>query len=100
MLVNTWPMAKLKLQHNERAMIRQICSIKPEDVATVRSSEILAKDLDFILREKVSLVWTCDVKHSSGAVRTACDIQVEDRWGRGAKLTWKKLTENNCRDWS
>ena len=37
-------------------MIRQICSIKPEDVATVRSSELLAKlkleDLDLILRER------------------------------------------------
>ena len=36
-------------------MIRQICSIKPQDVATVRSSELLAKlklvDLDLILRE-------------------------------------------------
>ena len=28
---------------NDRAMIRQICSIKPEDVATVRSSKLLAK---------------------------------------------------------
>ena len=37
-------------------MIRQICSIKPEDVATVRSSELLAKleleDLDLICRER------------------------------------------------
>ena len=37
-------------------MIRQICSIKPEDVATVRSSELLAKleleDLNLILRER------------------------------------------------
>ena len=34
----------------------------------------------------------------SGAVRTACDIQVEDRRGPGGegKLTWKKLTENGC----
>ena len=37
-------------------LLRQICSIKPEDVATVRSSELLAKleleDLDLILRER------------------------------------------------
>ena len=42
-----------RLQRNDRAMIRQICSIKPEDVATVRSRELLAKlqleDLDLIL---------------------------------------------------
>ena len=38
----TWPLTKTNLQRlqpNDRAMIRQICSIKPEDVATVRSSE-------------------------------------------------------------
>ena len=60
----TWPLTKTKrLQRNDRAMIRQICSIKPEDVARVRSSELLAKlqleDLDLILREKASLVWAC-----------------------------------------
>ena len=55
----TLPLTKTNLQclqRNDRAMIRQICSIKPEDVAMVRSSELLAKleveDLDLILREK------------------------------------------------
>ena len=62
----TWPLTKTnlqRLQRNDRAMSRQICSIKPEDVATVRSSELLARleleDLDLILREKASLVWAC-----------------------------------------
>ena len=62
----TWPLAKTnlqRLQRNDRAMIRQICSIKLEDVARVRSSKLLAKlqleDLDLILREKASLVWAC-----------------------------------------
>ena len=54
----TWPLTKTNLQRNDRAMISRI---KPEDVATVRSSELLAKfkveDLDLILREKASLVW-------------------------------------------
>ena len=35
----TWPLTMTNLQCNDRAMIRQICSIKPEDVATVRSRE-------------------------------------------------------------
>ena len=63
-------------------MIRQICSIKPEDVATVRSSKLLAKleDLDLILRER-RLRWFGHVERSSGAIRTACDIQIEGRWG-------------------
>ena len=59
----TWPQTNTNLQRNDSAMIRQICSIKPENVATVRSSELLAKlgleDLDLILREKASLVWAC-----------------------------------------
>ena len=38
-----------------RVMIRQICSIKPEDVATVRSSELLGGP--HLEREKASLVW-------------------------------------------
>ena len=55
----TWPLTKTnlqRLQRNDRAMKRQICSIKPEDMARVRSSELLAKlqleDLDLILRER------------------------------------------------
>ena len=55
----TWPLTKTNLQplkRNDRAMIRQIRSIKPEDVARVRSSVLLAKlqleDLDLNLRER------------------------------------------------
>ena len=50
----TWPLTKTNL--HDRTMIRQICSIKPEEVATVRSSELQAKleleDLNLILRER------------------------------------------------
>ena len=82
----TWPLIKMNLQHNDRAMIRQICSIKPEDVAMVRSSKLLAKleleDLNLNLRER-RLCWFGHVERSSGAVRTACDIQIDCRWGAG-----------------
>ena len=50
-----WPLTKTNLQRlqcDDRAMVRQTCSIKPEAVATVRSSELLAKleleDFDLI----------------------------------------------------
>ena len=37
---------------------------------------------------------------SSGAIRTACDIQIVGRRGAGRpKLIWKKLTERDCREW-
>ena len=34
-------------------------------------------------------------------VRTACDIQIDGRRGGAGrpKLTWKKLTEKDCREW-
>ena len=61
-------------------MVRLICSIKPGGVATVRSSERLAKleleDLDLILREGW-LSWLGHMECSSGAVKTACDIQID-----------------------
>ena len=84
-------------------MNRQVCSIKPDDVATVRSSELLAKlelqDLDLILRER-RLCWFGHVECSSGAIRTACDIQIDGRRGaRRPNLTWKKLTEKDCPVW-
>ena len=96
----TWPLTKTNLQRNDWAMIRQICSIKPEDVATVRSRERLAKlqleDLDLILSER-RLCWFGHVECCSGAIRTACDIQIDGRWGAGRpKLLWKKLTEKDC----
>ena len=85
----TWPLTKMNLQSvpcNDRAMIRQICSIKPEVVATVRSSGLLAKlqleDLDLILKER-RIRWFGHVEFSSGAIRTACDIQIEGRRGQG-----------------
>ena len=72
----TWPLTKTnlqRLQRNDRAMIRQIYSIKPEDVAKVRSIELLAKleleDLDLILTER-RLRWFRHVECSSGAIRT------------------------------
>ena len=64
-------------------------------MATVRSSKLLAKleDLDLIVRER-RLRWFGPVERSSGAIRTACDIQIDGRRGAGRpKLTLKKLTE-------
>ena len=67
-------------------MIRQISSIKPENVARVRSSELLAKlqleDLNLILRER-RLRWFGHVERSSGAIRTAYDMQIDGKRGGG-----------------
>ena len=78
----TWPVTKpclQRLQRNDRAMIRQICNVKPQDTATIMSIELLAQlgieDLDLILKER-RLRWYEHVERSNGAVKTAYDIQV------------------------
>ena len=102
----TWPMTKPYLQHlqrNDRAMIRQICNVRPQDTVTTRSNELLVRlgieDLDLILKER-RLRWYGHVERSNGAVKTAFDIQVDGKRGPGRpKMTWKQLTERDCREW-
>ena len=67
----TWPLTKPSLQHlqrNDRAMIRQICNFKPQDTASIRSTELLARlgieDLDLILKER-GLGWYGHVELSN-----------------------------------
>ena len=51
------------------------------------------------MRER-RLRWFGHVERSSGAIRTACDIQIDGRRGPGRpKLAWKKLTERDCCEW-
>ena len=102
----TWPLTKpnlQRLQQNDRAMIRQICKVDPQDIVTTRSSKLLAQlgieDLDLFLKER-RLRWYGHVECSNGAVRTAFDIQVDGKRGPGRpKMTWKQLTERDCREW-
>ena len=83
-------------------MIRQICNVGLQDVTT-RSNELLARfgieDLDLILKER-RLHWYGHAERSNGAVKTAFHIQVEEKRGpRRPKMTWKQLTERDCREW-
>ena len=40
------------------------------------------------------------MERSNGAVKTASDIQVDGKHGPGRpQLTWKQLTERDCREW-
>ena len=102
----TWPLTKpnlQRLQRNDRAMIRQICNVRLQDIVTTRSNELLEwlaiEDLDLILKER-RLRWYGHVERSSGAIKTAFDIQADGKRGPGRpKMTWKQLTERNCREW-
>ena len=84
-------------------MIRQLCNVRPQDIVTTRSNELLAwlgiEDLDLILKER-RLSWYGHVERSNGAVKTAFHIQVEGKRGPGRpKMTRKQLTERDCREW-
>ena len=101
----TWPLTKPNLQclqRNDRAMIRQICNIRPQDIVTTRSNELLVRlgieDLDIILKGR-RLRWYGHVERSNGAVKTAFDILVDGKLGPGSQMTWKQLTERDCREW-
>ena len=57
------------------------------------------EDLDLILKER-RLRWYGHVERSSGAIKTAFDIQVDGKRGpERPKMTWKQLTEWDCREW-
>ena len=56
------------------------------------------EDLDLILKER-RLQWYGYVERSSGAVKTAFDIQVDGKRGPGRpKMTRKQLTGRDCRE--
>ena len=101
---NAWSLTKPKLQclqRNDRATIRQICNVKPQDMVTTISNELLARlgieDLDLILKVR-RLHWYGHVECSNGAVKTAFDQQADGKRGPGKpKMTWKQLTERDCR---
>ena len=92
-----------RLQRNDRAMIRQICNVKPNDVATVRSKKLLAQlEIDYTvvnLREK-RLHWFVHVEQFSGAFKTVCSNRIEVERGPGRpKTTWMTLTDRDLREW-
>ena len=78
--------------------ISSICNVRPQDIVTTGSNELLGRlgieDLDLILKER-RLRW-----YGHGAVKTAFHIQVEGKHGPGRpKITWTQLTERDCREW-
>ena len=102
----TWPLNTTdlhRLQRNDRAMIRWICKVKPEDTALVRSASLLTKlgldGLEVVLREK-RLRWFGDVQRAPGAIKSVTELVVEGRRGRGRpKMTWKETTRRDRGEW-
>ena len=85
-------------QQNDRAMIRQICNVKPQDTAKLLA-QLGIEDLNLILKER-RLRWFGHVERSNCAVKKAFDIQIVRKRGPGRpKMTWKQLTGQHCRKW-
>ena len=61
------------------------------------------EDLDYTSSAFVisgRLPWYGHVERSNGAAKTAFDIQIVGKRGPGRpKMTWKHLTERDCREW-
>ena len=84
----TWPLTNpnlQRLQRNDRAMIRQTCNVRPQDVIT-RSNELLARlgieDLDLILKER-RLRWYGHMERSNGAVKQPFTYRLRESVGLG-----------------
>ena len=80
----TWTLSKpdlQRLQPNDHFF----SNVKPEDVATISSNELLAQfeidDLDVILREKRLCWFRQHDAQSSVAIKTVCDMQIEVKHG-------------------
>ena len=96
----TWPLTRLnfqRLQRNDRAMIRWIYNVKPEDMATVQSNTLLERlgleSLDLVLRER-RLRWYGHVERSTRGVKAVCDLRVQGRQRPGRpKMSWTELAK-------
>ena len=56
----TWPLTKpnlQRLQQNDRAMIRQICNVRPQDIVTTRSNDLLVRLAGIKLAQKFREKW-------------------------------------------
>ena len=101
----TWPLTKPNfqcLQRNDKAMIRQICNVKPQDIVTTRSNELLAQigteDWTSFWRRKgcASMVmWNAPTVQSRQPLTYRL---MESLDLRRPKLTGKQLTDRrDCR---
>ena len=92
-----------RLRRNDRAMIRQICNVKQDVVATVRSKYLLSQlEIDYIvvnLREN-TFRWFVHVDQISRAFKTVCDMKIEVERGPGRLKTARMtLTDRDPLEW-
>ena len=91
-----------RLRRNDRAMVRWICGVRPQD--NVSSDDLLAKlglaDIGKVLSSR-RLRWYGHAKRSQGCINTVMDVVVEvdkdeTRPGRPRK-TWKQCVDSDMK---
>ena len=96
----TWAATSItlnRLRRNDRAMIRWICRVKPQD--DVRSDSLLEKlgikDIETVLRTK-RMRWLGHVERSTGWIARVRDINILGKKAPGRpKLTWDELVRRD-----
>ena len=94
----TWPITKvdlLRLQRNDRAMIRRICGVRFDQVRTTPSADLLSRldlfSIESHLRDG-RLRWYGHVHRSSGAIKDAFELSVDGRRPPvPPRKTWKDV---------
>ena len=101
----TWPLTKPNiqgLQRNDRAMIRQLCNVKPQDIVTIRFNELFGAAWHWgsgphSEGEKALLVWTHSRQHVAYRLMESLGlggpIWHGNSWQRGI-AEWKRSAIN------
>ena len=96
----TWAMSSSalnRLQRNDRAMMRWMCNVRPED--DIGSDAVLSmlgiEDLSSIIR-RTRLRWFGHVERSEGWINRVRKLKIESKKGPGRpKKTWEECVRND-----
>ena len=96
----TWALSSSalnRLQRNDRAMMRWMCNVRPED--DIGSDAILSmlgiEDLSSIIR-RTRLRWFGHVERSEGWINRVRKLKIESKKGPGRpKKTWEECVRND-----
>jgi hypothetical protein len=92
-----------RLQRNDRAMIRWICNVKPDQTQHIRSDTLLEKlhlpKIEELLRAN-RLRWFGHVERSNAWINRCRNVEVESRRKAGRpKKTWKQTINHDRETW-
>ena len=93
---------KLRLQRNDRAMIRWICGVKPgvRTNSNTLLNQLNIPPIESLLRAR-RLRWFGHVKRSEGWIKKCTEIDVEGTRGKGRpRKSWKQTINGDLKDWN